>query len=100
MKKFLEELKAWRDKNEIEEEDTEAKRTLHELHMKYRALVGSRALYYSKALKTSRVVTIIGTTPRYVMLEYSYYGPSYQGKLRTASTYLALFCGEDRLDVE
>lgn len=101
MQKFLEELnKASTYMYNAVPIDTEAERRYKELREQFSSMVGRRALYVSKSEKEARVVVIEEVKKRYIVLSYKYFGMDYQGKLTTTVTYGALYCGEDRLDVE
>lgn len=101
MKRFLEELA----NNQTHLMDampskTESERKRKELKLAYSKLLGKRALHHSKSEKDTRVVRIKEVTNHYVRVSYMCYGMDYQSEVSTCVSYLALLCGEDRLDVE
>jgi len=99
MKKFMEELanaKAYH--SDLPGENSEAQRKFRELRDFYAPHVGKRALYKAPRGE-SRVVRIEQVTDSYIRLSYAYHGRDYNGRLQFCSTYGALICGDDRLEV-
>lgn len=99
MKRFLEELAKASNPYEVTMKNTEAKFRKHELRTKYSSLIGKRALYKNRD-KEMRIVTIVEATENFVRFSYPHHGLENSGLIYSTSNYLALFCGEDRLEVE
>lgn len=101
MKKFLEEL-AKSDKylyNSVPKNSI-AERTYAEIREKFLPYVGHRARFISKITKEAKIVRIEEVHHMYLSVSYKYYGPTYEGVLKTCVSIPALFCGDERLDVE
>ncbi|AYP68643.1 hypothetical protein EalM132_00131 [Exiguobacterium phage vB_EalM-132] len=99
MKSFLEELARAHSPYEIDITNTESKLRKKSLREKYTALIGKRALYKNKD-KEMRIVTICEATENYVRFSYPHNNVERQGQIYSTANYLALFCGDDRLEVE
>jgi len=100
MKKFLEELKnASMNTYDIEPSSSKAKETLDSVRSRFVHLRGKKAIHTSKTMKESRVVTIKEVGPRFITVEYPYYG-DVTGTVTTTIIYNALLSGDDTLEVE
>lgn len=99
MKRFLDELAKAANPYEIDVTNTESKYRKLELRNKYASLIGKRALYKNRD-KEMRIVTIVEATEHYVRFSYPHHNADRSGVVYSTSNYLALFCGEDRLEVE
>lgn len=101
MKSFLEELaKTQAHLKDSLPTRTESYRKRMELKSVYSKSIGKRALHHSASTRDSRVVRIRQVTNHYIVVSYKYYGMDYEGDINVCVSYLALLCGEDRLDVE
>ena len=100
MKKFLEELKkASMNTYDIEPTSSKARETLNSVRGRFVNLKGKKAIHTSKVTKNSRVVTIKEVGPRFITVEYEYFG-DVSGKVTTTITYNSLLSGDDTLEVE
>ena len=83
--------------------DPEAKSTLDNMFdaMKkhYKSLKGKRALYYSKTDKEPKLVTILEAYNNILVLKYRVYGFGYSKAILTSTSYSALYCGDDWLNL-
>jgi uncharacterized protein with PIN domain len=99
MKKFLEELAKHGSYLKSTPTNTEAEMKYDALMRKFSQLVGKRVLYRCGSDKSVRVVSIVEATPRYVRMNYKYYGRDYEGIQHVCCPYGALISGEDRIDI-